>query len=223
MAKILIVEDDETIARELSLLLSNANHITERISDFSDVTKQILSSAADLVLLDVSLPGESGLTVCSRLRRSSNVPVIFVTAAATSMDELNCILQGGDDYITKPYEPPVLLARIGAVLKRTMQADTDSKRLTAHGLTLDLASAVISYEGRQAELTKNEWKILSCLIRHQGEIVSRAQLIDYLWDNQVFIDDNALSVNMTRLRGRLSELGMENFIITKRGMGYLIP
>ncbi|SCJ67258.1 Glycopeptide resistance-associated protein R [uncultured Eubacterium sp.] len=223
MAKILIVEDDETIAQELSLLLSNANHITERISDFSDVTKQILSSAPDLVLLDVSLPAESGLTVCSRLRRSSNVPVIFVTAAATSMDELNCILQGGDDYITKPYEPPVLLARIGAVLKRTMQADTDSKRLTAHGLTLDLASAVISYEGRQAELTKNEWKILSCLIRHQGEIVSRAQLIDYLWDNQVFIDDNALSVNMTRLRGRLSELGMENFIITKRGMGYLIP
>ena len=112
MAKILIVEDDETIAQELSLLLSNANHITERISDFSDVTKQILSSAADLVLLDVSLPGESGLTVCSRLRRSSNVPVIFVTAAATSMDELTCILQGGDDYITKPYEPPVLLARM---------------------------------------------------------------------------------------------------------------
>ncbi len=223
MAKILIVEDDETIRQELSLLLANANYDTQEICDFSDVTGQILASAADLVLLDVSLPGESGLTVCSRLRRSSQVPVIFVTAAATSMDELNGILQGGDDYITKPYEPPVLLARIGAVLKRTMQSESAAQRLTAHGVTLDLASAVISYEGRQAELTKNEWKILGYLIRHQGEIVSRVQLIDYLWDHQIFIDDNTLSVNMTRLRGRLTELGVSDFIITKRGMGYLIP
>lgn len=223
MTKILIVEDDETIRRELALLLRNANYDVQEVCDFSDVTKQILSSAPDLVLLDVSLPAESGLSVCARLRLSSQVPVIFVTAGNTSMDELNCILQGGDDYIAKPYQPPILLARIGAVLKRTMLPEEDLQRLTVHGVTLNLASAVISYQDKQAELTKNEWKILGFLFRHQGEIVSRVQLIDYLWDNQVFIDDNTLSVNMTRIRSRLAQLGVTDFIVTKRGMGYLIP
>ena len=223
MAKILIAEDDEAIRQELSLLLNNARYETLEISDFSDVVRHILSSNPDLVLLDVSLPGESGLQICARLRRSSQIPVIFVTAASTSMDELNGILQGGDDYITKPYEPPVLLARIGAVLKRTMQADDAPQRLCAHGVTLDLASAVLTYEGRQAELTKNEWKILSFLFRNQGRIVTRTELIDYLWDNQVYIDDNTLSVNMTRIRSRLAELGVTGLILTKRGMGYLIP
>ena len=224
MAKILIVEDEEIIRRELSLLLSNAGHQTVELDDFSDVAAQILSSSPDLVLLDVSLPGESGLSVCARLRRSSQVPVIFVTAGNTSMDELNCIMQGGDDYIAKPYEPPILLARIGAVLKRTMRPEDASQRLTVRGVTLDLASAVISYQDKQSQLTKNEWKILNYLFRHQGKIVSRIQLIDFLWDNQVFIDDNTLSVNMTRIRGRLIELGVPaDFIVTKRGMGYLIP
>ena len=163
MARILIVEDDETIRRELALLLRNANYDVQEVCDFSDVTKQILSSAPDLVLLDVSLPAESGLSVCARLRLSSQVPVIFVTAGNTSMDELNCILQGGDDYIAKPYQPPILLARIGAVLKRTMLPEENVQRLTIHGVTLNLASAVISYQGKQAELTKNEWKILGFL------------------------------------------------------------
>lgn len=223
MAKILIVEDEDTIRQELALLLSNAGYDTVEVQDFSDVTGQILAAPYDLVLLDVSLPGESGLKICSRLRRSSQVPVVFVTAAATSMDELNCILRGGDDYIAKPYEPPVLLARIGAVLKRTMSTDSEPQRLTIHGVTLDLTSAVISFQDKQSALTKNEWKILGFLFRRQGRIVTRAELIDYLWDNQVFIDDNTLSVNITRLRSRLAELGVTDFIVTKRGMGYLIP
>lgn len=221
MAKILIIEDEETIRQELSLLLGNAGYETEVVESFTDIPGQILQSNPDLVLLDVNLPGESGLKVCTKLRQSSQVPVIFVTAGNTSMDELNCILQGGDDYIAKPYQAPILLARIGAVLKRTLAAP--ARRLVCHGVTLDMAAAVISYQDRQAELTKNEWKILSYLFEHQGKIVSRMELMDFLWDNQVFIDDNTLSVNMTRIRSRLADLGVKDFIVTKRGMGYLIP
>lgn len=223
MAKILIVEDEEVIRQELSLLLRNAGYETEEIIDFSEVSKQILKAAPDLVLLDVSLPVESGLHICAKLRIESQIPIIFVTANNTSMDELNCILQGGDDYIAKPYQAPVLLARVGALLRRTRPVDNTSTCMTCHEVTLDMESASLSYQGRSAELTKNEWKILTCLFRHQGQLVSRADLIDYLWDNQVFIDDNTLSVNMTRIRGRLADLGVKDFILTKRGLGYLIP
>lgn len=221
MAKILIIEDEETIRQELSLLLDNAGYETEVLKSFSDISSQILQLNPDLVLLDVNLPGESGLNVCTRLRQSSQVPVIFVTAGNTSMDELNCILQGGDDYIAKPYQAPILLARIAAVLKRTLAEP--ARHLVCHGVTLDMSTAVISYQDQRAELTKNEWKILAYLFEHQGKIVSRMDLIDFLWDNQVFIDDNTLSVNMTRIRSRLSSLGVKDFIVTKRGMGYLIP
>lgn len=222
MAKILIVEDEEVIRQELSLMLQNAGYETEEISDFEKVAEKIIQAAPDLVLLDVSLPKESGLQICAKLRKESKVPVIFVTANNTSMDELNCILQGGDDYVAKPYQPPILLARIGAVLKRTMQAETTDERLICRGITLDMALACITYEGKREELTKNEWKILTYLFKHQGQIVARAELIDYLWDNQVFIDDNTLSVNMTRIRNRLEALGVPDLIVTKRGMGYFI-
>lgn len=223
MAKILIVEDEENIRQELSLLLQNAGYKTEEIDDFTNVTEKIIEAAPDLVLLDVSLPEISGLQICAKLRKESQIPVIFVTANNTSMDELNCIVQGGDDYVAKPYQAPVLLARIGAVLRRTMQAESAAGRLTCSGVTLDMASASVSYQGKQTELTKNEWKILTYLFRHQGQIVARTELIDYLWDNQVFIDDNTLSVNITRIRSRLAKLGMPDFIRTKRGMGYYIP
>lgn len=223
MPKILIVEDEEVIRQELAILLRNAGYETEEITDFSNVTEQIEEAASDLVLLDVSLPEESGLKICAKLRRNSQVPVIFVTANNTSMDELNCILQGGDDYIAKPYQAPVLLARVGAVLRRSKPSGTESDRITCNQVTLDIASASIFYQGKKSELTKNEWKIAVYLFRHQGQIVSRAELIDYLWDNQMFIDDNTLSVNITRIRNRLEDLGVKDFIITKRGIGYLIP
>lgn len=223
MARILIVEDEDVIRQELAILLGNAGYETVEITDFKGVVEQILEAAPDLVLLDVSLPEESGLRICAKLRLKSQLPVIFVTANNTSMDELNCIVQGGDDYVAKPYQPPVLLARIGAVLRRTKPEGRASDQITCNQVTLDMAAASLSYQGRQVELTKNEWKILTYLFRHQGRLVPRAELIDYLWDNQVFIDDNTLSVNITRIRNRLAQLGVQDFIRTKRGLGYFIP
>lgn len=222
MAKIFIVEDEEVIRRELSLLLNNSGYETVEAVSFDNVVKQILEASPDLVLLDVCLPNESGLQICAKLRLTSTVPIIFVTANNTSMDELNCILQGGDDYIAKPYQVPILLARIAAVLKRTLQTEKAPGQLNYNGVTIDLASASLSYQGKKIELTKNEWKILCFLFRNQGRIVSRVELIDYLWDNEVFIDDNTLSVNIARIRSRLAELQVADFIQTKRGMGYMI-
>lgn len=221
--KLLIVEDEETIRRELEIYLAAAGYKVALIQDFSNMVEEILSENPDLVLLDVNLPGASGLEICEQIRKTSQVPIIFVTGNNTSMDELNCILRGGDDYVSKPYQLPVLMARIAAVLRRTLgNMDTDSMKLEYKGVLLDIASAQISKGIHKRELTKNELKILHCLYLHSGEIVSRMDMIDFLWDNEVFIDDNTLSVNITRIRKKLKEIGVPEFIETKRGLGYRI-
>lgn len=221
--KILIIEDEINIREELSQLLHNALYEVCTIHDFTDVAHQVFENNPDLILLDISLPGKDGLSVCTEIRAVSEVPIIFVTALASSMDELNGMLKGGDDYITKPYQPPILLARIAAVLKRSQKNQPeDSSRLEHNLITLDVAKSTISSPDQTTELTKNELQILYCLFCHKGEIVSRADLIECLWDNQIFIDDNTLSVNITRIRNKLKEIGIEEFIHTKRGMGYQI-
>lgn len=221
--KLLIVEDEENIRRELEIYLAAAGYKVALIQDFSNMVEEILSENPDLVLLDVNLPGASGLEICEQIRKTSQVPIIFVTGNNTSMDELNCILRGGDDYVSKPYQFPVLMARIAAVLRRTLgNMDTDSMKLEYKGVLLDIASAQISKGIHKRELTKNELKILHCLYLHSGEIVSRMDMIDFLWDNEVFIDDNTLSVNITRIRKKLKEIGVPEFIETKRGLGYRI-
>ncbi len=223
MYKIMIVEDDETIRKELAVLLKNALYEPMCITEFEHLSEQILAADPDLVLLDVNLPGCSGLQVCSQLREQSQVPVIFVTSRNTSMDELECITTGGDDYVSKPYQAPILLARIGAVLKRSGREPAEEGRTLSHnGVTLDLLSCTIGAGTQEAELSKNEFRILSYLFRHTGMVVQRADLIEDLWDNQVFIDDNTLSVNMTRIRAKLASIGKKDFIETKRGMGYKI-
>ncbi|HBI61668.1 MAG TPA: DNA-binding response regulator, partial [Lachnospiraceae bacterium] len=189
--KLLIVEDEENIRRELEIYLAAAGYKVALIQDFSNMVEEILIENPDLVLLDVNLPGASGLEICEQIRKTSQVPIIFVTGNNTSMDELNCILRGGDDYVSKPYQLPVLMARIAAVLRRTLgNLDTDSMKLEYKGVLLDIASAQISKGIHKRELTKNELKILHCLYLHSGEIVSRMDMIDFLWDNEVFIDDN---------------------------------
>lgn len=222
--RIVIVEDDEGIRTELKILLENNGYEVSCITVFSSAVKEILEVCPDLVLLDMNLPGTSGLLICDGIRASSQVPIIFVTSNQTSMDELNCILRGGDDYITKPYQVPILLARIGMVLKRVKQQvnQESTKQLEQRGVTLDLATARICYQDSEADLTKNELKILACLFQNKNQIVQRTQLIDYLWDNEIFIDDNTLSVNITRIRSKLESIGVEQFIETKRGLGYKI-
>nr|WP_296091579.1 response regulator transcription factor [uncultured Dorea sp.] len=227
--QIVIVEDDEGIRKELKRLLENAFYQVTVIESFTDVAGQIrvLCPDADLVLLDLNLPGESGFDVCRKLREYSDIPIIFLTSRTDSMDELTGILNGADDYITKPFNPPILLARIGVVLKRTtsknaVKSTNDTIHLEYKGVTLNLAGAYVEHAGKKTDLTKNELKILHLLYQKKGEIVPRMDMIEYLWDNEVFIDDNTLSVNVTRLRNKLSEIGVKDFIETKRGMGYRI-
>lgn len=227
--QIVIVEDDEGIRKELKRLLENAFYQVTVIESFTDVAGQIrvLCPVADLVLLDLNLPGESGFDVCRKLREYSDIPIIFLTSRTDSMDELTGILNGADDYITKPFNPPILLARIGVVLKRTtsknaVKSTNDTIHLEYKGVTLNLAGAYVEHAGKKTDLTKNELKILYLLYQKKGEIVPRMDMIEYLWDNEVFIDDNTLSVNVTRLRNKLSEIGVKDFIETKRGMGYRI-
>ena len=219
---ILIVEDESAIRQELKLLLENALYRVTALDDFTDVPEQVLSCGPDLVLLDLNLPGESGFDICTRIRASSEVPIIFVTSRTDSMDELTGLMKGGDDYITKPFQAPILLAHIAAVLKRAAREGTEVTKLTHKGAELDIARGSLSFCGQVVELTKNELKIMHYLFLNKEKIVSRANLIEHLWDNQVFIDDNTLSVNMTRIRAKLEQAGIHDFIRTKRGMGYSI-
>lgn len=220
--KIFIVEDEPDIRLELKALLENALYQTQTTESFESFADQILEAEPDLVLLDWNLPGENGDWVLSKVRARSSVPVIFLTSRTDAMDELSGMLKGADDYITKPFQPPILLARIAAVLKRSRKDTEDQLRMTYKGVTLDLSRGTVCFQEKETELSRNELKILYCLFVKKGEIVARPDLIEELWDQQVFIDDNTLSVNITRIRGKLKEIGVENFIETRRGMGYKI-
>lgn len=224
MQKILIIEDDPAIRDELSLLLKNEGYSTLAPGDFTDIPVLAAQYTPDLLLLDINLPGRDGFSLCAELRKMIRTPIIFVTSRDSGLDEVRALSLGGDDYIAKPYSIPVLLARIKAVLRRTGKAPAPSDIMEYGGLRLNLTKGTVSVNIKMkietAVLTRNELQILACLISHAGEIVSRADLIETLWDNQIYIDDNTLSVNVTRLRGKLAQLGFPDFIKTRRGMGY---
>lgn len=219
MQTILIIEDDPVIREELQLLLENEGCHAAAVTEFSKIPQQVQALSPDLILLDLSLPNRDGLTLCADIRKCSKVPIIVVTSRDSTTDELRALSLGSDDYITKPYNIPVLLARIRAVLRRSSGA-SEPECLEAAGLRLDLAKGTVTAGGQTAELTRNELQILAHLLRRSGEIVSRGDLIEALWDSRIYIDDNALSVNMTRLRGKLEEIGKGGCIKTRRGMGY---
>lgn len=221
MQKIMIIEDEISIRDELSFLLNNEGYATLPITDFCKVQEILVSERPDLVLLDIGLPGRDGFSICAEIRKASKVPIIFVTSRDAAMDELRAFTMGGDDYVTKPYNIPLLLARIKTVLRRSGSAD-NMEILEVNGLSLNLPRGTIFADGKTVELTKNEIRILAHLMTRAGEIVSRADLIDAMWDSQIYIDDNALSVNVTRLRSKLEELGYPDYIKTRRGMGYQI-
>ena len=220
--KIMIVEDEKNIREDLAVLLAAAMYEVESITSFEDVPAQVMKSRPDLILLDIWLPGQDGREICKRIRQDLEVPIIFVTSEGNVMAEINGMLSGGDDYITKPYHPSLLLARIAAVLKRSRNQTEESYRFSHKGVTLDIRTYKVMHEIEERELSKNECKLLHYLFLHSGEVVPRMELIEYLWDNEVFIDDNALSVTVTRIRSKLDELGAEGFIETKRGAGYRI-
>lgn len=216
----MIVEDDESIAKELHVLLTH-HHFESCVWNLrDDVESYIKREEPHVILLDINLPDVDGFTICSQIRTFSEVPIIFVTSRNSDMDELCSMRMGGDDFITKPYNSSILLARIDAVLKRCYKKS--EKNMIHRGICLNLALSRIEREEAYEELTKNEVKILYFLFLHKGEIVSRDDLIDYLWDNKMFIDDNALSVNITRIRNKLRNLKEDDFIITKHRQGYVI-
>lgn len=217
-----MIEDDPNIRDELTLLLKNEGYQVIAPTDFSNAGDQMENYRPDLILMDIGLPGRYGFVLCKDIRKKSRVPIIFVTNRDNTMDELKALSLGGDDYVTKPYNIPVPLARIKAVLRRSEGGRGQEDYTEANGLRLDLSRGILEYDGKNCEATKNETKILCCLMRRKGEIITRADLIEYLWDNQIYIDDNTLSVNMTRLRAKLTELGLEDYITTKRGVGYKI-
>ena len=220
MLKIMIIEDDPAIREELTLLLENEGYLPLTVTNFDDIRGQAVRERPDLILLAIGLPGKDGFSLCAALRKVIPAPVIFVTSRDSGVDEVRALSLGGDDYITKPYSVPILLARIKAVLRRSSGDLEPADILEAGGLHLSLRKGVVSANGKIAELTRNELQMLVCLMSHAGQIVSRADLIDTLWDNQIYIDDNTLSVNMTRLRGKLTEIGLPDAIKTRRGMGY---
>ena len=219
--KILIIEDDLVIRTELITLLEGNNYEASTVTDFTSTVQTVKSTQPHLILLDIKLPQTNGFSLCSQIRGLSNVPIIFVTSCTTDMDELNSIMLGGDAFITKPYNTAILLAKIASLLKRAYPMDAQTS-LTYQGAILHLDSSKIEYAGRQADLTKNELKILSCLFKHAGTICARADIVEYLWDNQVYIDDNALSVNINRIREKLASIGLTDFIKTKHRQGYTL-
>ena len=220
MYTILIIEDDEAICRELQMLLQKQGYEAICWNMQEDIRELVKTHDPLIILLDINLPQMDGFTVCSQLRSFSKVPIIFVTSRNTDMDELCSMQMGGDDFITKPYNTSILLARIAALLKRSYE--WKDQNLTHHGVLLDVAMSRVEFQNNTRELTKNEVKILHYMFQHKGEIIPREDLIDYLWDNKLFIDDNALSVNVTRIRNKLRELGVEDFIVTRHRQGYQI-
>ena len=220
MYKIIIVEDDKEIREELKILLENSGHQVKLVTEFENVAQKIIDEQAHLVLLDINLPNKSGYEICSKIRTKSNIPIIFVTSRNNSMDELKGIMLGGDDYIEKPYNVPILLARIQNLLNRTYQKENKESKIEYKGVVLDILKSTIKYQEKEIELTKTEIKTLYFLLQNKDIIVPRTDIINYLWDNEVYADDNSLSVIITRIREKIKELGIDNFIETKRGQGY---
>lgn len=223
MEKIIIVEDDKIIREELQSFLSKYGYEVVAPSEFENIVEFILNENANLVLLDINLPVFDGYYICREVRKKSEVPIIVVTSRDSDMDELMSINLGADDFVTKPYNTQILLARIGALLKRSGSNTVSTNILTYKDFQLNLSNATVLYNGKEIDLTKNEVKILSYLINHKGEIVSRELLMEYLWTSEFFVDDSTLTVNITRLRKKLDEIGIENVIETRRGLGYIMP
>lgn len=218
--KITIVEDEELIREELKTLLVNAGYTVDLVINFEETIDYIKLTAPDLILLDVNLPGQDGYRLCSSIRTFSTIPILFITGRNTTMDELQALTLGGDDYIAKPYNIPILLARINLLLRKGTAEQTSTTEYK--GIQLNLIAGTLTTKGKEIELTKTELKIMYYLFKHTGEIVLRIDLAEYLWDNEIHIDDNTLSVNIMRIREKLLALGITDFIQTKRGMGYKI-
>ena len=222
MFTIMIVDDNEQLQNEIGNLLIANRYSILKPTDFNKISQTVKDSSPDLILLDINLPNNDGFKICTEIRSFSNIPIIFITSRNTNIDELMSITLGGDDFITKPYNTQILLARINALLKRAYPNNSNMDVIEYNGLTLNILSSTIEHDQKNIELTKNELKILYYLLINKGKIVSRVDIMEYLWDSSMFVNDNTLTVNITRIRNKIEEIGLKDFIKTKRGQGYLI-
>ena len=222
MDKILIVEDDEKLRQELKIFLEKNGYEVVILEEFENAVEDIVKTVSDLILLDINLPYLDGEYICKEIRKITNTPIIMVTSRDNDLDELISLNNGADQYVTKPYNIQILLAKISAILRRTKKLETNQSKINLGSFVLNVSKSLIESEDTKIELTKNELKILHYLVMNKGKIVSRNEIMDYLWDSESFIDDNTLTVNMTRLRNKLEQMDVVDYIKTKRGQGYII-
>lgn len=216
---ILIVEDEEKLREELKIFLESNGYQVETVKEFQNLDTNIFKINCDLILLDINLPFINGEYLLKEIRKKSNLPIIMITSKNTELDELLSINLGADDFITKPFNPQILLARINRLLTRK---NNQSETIKYKNALIDVSKSLIETEDSKENLTRNELKILTYLLENKGTIVSRDDLINYLWDSDEYIDDNTLTVNINRLRTKLASLGLKDVIITKRSQGYII-
>ena len=222
MRNILIVEDDEKLSKELEKFLSQNGYEASRITNFENVINDILNSKCNMVLLDINLPGNNGEYICKEVRKISDVPIVMITSVDSELDQLISLNYGADDYITKPFNLQILLAKIATILKRTSSNNKDQTKINCENFILNLSKSTIEKDRKEIELTKNEFKILYYLVQNRGKIVSREELMNYLWDSEMFVDDNTLTVNITRIRNKLEEVNLKDILETRRGQGYIL-
>lgn len=221
MSKIYVIEDDDKIKNEICIFLTKNGYVTEKSDSFDNIVEDVLNSNSDLILLDINLPTFDGYYICKELRKKSDIPIIIVTSRNSEIDELMSMNIGADDFVTKPYNTQILLARIESILKR-VNKNSSNNIICYNNIKLDISKSVIESEKGNIELSKNELKILSYLLSNRGKIVSREEIMIYLWNTEMFVDDNTLTVNINRLRKKLEDIDNKDIIETKRGQGYII-
>lgn len=219
---IFLVEDDAVIAEQMKKCLEKWGYHVTCVSDFRNVLAEFAEVKPELVLMDIGLPFYNGHYWCAQIRQISQVPVIFVSSASDNMNIVMAVNMGGDDFVTKPFEPEVLAAKVQAILRRTYTFRGQTNLMEYGGVVLNMADAVLVKGEQKTELTKNEFRILQILFENGGKTVSREAIMKRLWDNECFVDDNTLTVNMARLRKKLEAAGMAKFITTRKGLGYRI-
>jgi two-component system, OmpR family, response regulator protein BraR/BceR len=222
MYKILIVEDDLIIAKTVKNHIMSWGFEAECVTDFKDVLAAFVTYNPQLVLLDITLPFFNGYHWCSEIRRFSKVPIIFISSASDNMNIVMAMNMGGDDFIAKPFDLNVLTAKVQALLRRTYDFASQTNLLEHKGAILNTSDSTLNYQGRKIELSKNENKILQILLENKSKAVSRDTIMTRLWETDSYIDDNTLTVNITRLRKKLQEAALSDFITTKKGVGYLV-
>lgn len=222
MSKILIIEDDEKLRKELEIFLNKNGYEATSLENFGNPVKDAIEINSDLILLDINLPNIDGEYILKEIRKVSNVPIIMITSKDNELDELISLNYGADQYVTKPFNLQILLAKIAGLLRRSKITDTNQNKIDCQDFILNVSKSMLERGNTQIELTKNELKILYFLVSKRGQIVSREEIINYLWESESFIDDNTLTVNMKRLRTKLEEVGLQDIIETKRGQGYIL-